>query len=145
MGDTTAGPLLTNVTLSRTRFRVGTQPTALNAQRRRSSAPTGTTIRFRVDKTARVTIVVERRRSGRTRGGRCLRPSRSDRRGRRCVRWVGQGTLRRTVQPGQVSIAFSGRIGRKALPVGPHRFRISSTDLLGRPGTKRTLAFTIVR
>lgn len=98
------------------RFRVAKGRTPI------ASAKRGTAIRFRLNDVATVRMKIERRLAGRRAGKRCVAPSPALRSGKRCKRFVGQGTLvRRNLAAGTQRIAFSGRIGGKALKPGSYR------------------------
>jgi len=134
-------PALTRASLLRKRFRVGRRPTAKVAARAQSAARrrgrgrrvprarVGTAFRFTLNTQARVTIVLERPAEGRLVGRFCRRPARRLRRNLRCVRFVEVGRLTRTgVRAGRSSVAFSGRIGRKALRPGTYRARLRASN-----------------
>ena len=139
-GADTTKPVLTAVKLSRTRFRVGKQATPRSAAAKR-----GTTLRFTVSEAATLRIVVGRRAAGRRVQGRCKPPTRKLRTRPRCVRWVKRGTLVRAVPAGAGRVAFSGRIGRKALRRGRHRFALVAVDAAGNRSAPRKVKFRIVR
>ena len=139
-GTDTTKPVLTAVKLSRTRFRVGKQATPRSAAAKR-----GTTLRFTVSEAATLRIVVGRRAAGRRVQGRCKPPTRKLRTRPRCVRWVKRGTLTRAVPAGAGRVAFSGRIGRKALRRGRHRFALVAVDAAGNRSAPRKVKFRIVR
>ena len=65
----------------------------------------------------------------------------------RCPIFRGVGVLTRRNRPaGRNSVAFSGRIGRRALRRGSYRFLIGATDAAGNTTARRSaLSFTIVR
>jgi hypothetical protein len=44
-----------------------------------------------------------------------------------------------------VSIAFSGRVGRKALKTGSYRALVTARDAAGNRSRQRTLSFKIVK
>jgi hypothetical protein len=78
-------PTLTSVSLTNTRFRVGTEATAVAAQRRRR-APRGTTFRYTLSEQATVEIAIDRAGRGvrlRRRGSRRLRCESATRANRR--------------------------------------------------------------
>jgi hypothetical protein len=91
-----------------------------------------------------VTLSIERRTTGRKVGSRCLKDSRSRRKRRKCTRYVAAGTLTRAGRQGKNKLAFSGRVGRKALPPGVYRANLSAVDVAGNTSTKRTVAFKVV-
>jgi hypothetical protein len=89
-----------------------------------------------------VQIVIARAAVGRLAVGRCVKPTRRLARHRRCTRFVAVGTLSRHASGGTNAVAFSGRIGRKALVPGSYRATLS---LSWGTAASRTLRFTIVR
>ena len=91
-----------------------------------------------------VTIVIARARPGRRVDGRCRRPTRANRGRPRCTRHVAVGTLRRNALQGANRVAFSGRIGRRALAAGTYRATIRARDAAGNRSPARTARFTVV-
>jgi virginiamycin B lyase len=138
--DTTRPAFQGRVTLSRKRFSVGRAATPLTVAR---PVPSGTQFRFALSEPARVNVKLERRASGRRVRGRCRLGAR---RGRRCKVWRSAGrSLTRQGLQGPNSIAFSGRLGRKALALGSYRALLSATDASGNRSRTVTLKFAIVR
>lgn len=133
-------PVVTGLRLTRTRFRVGATPTAVAAAR----TPAGTTVRFTLSEPSRVTLVVERAVRGRRSGAACVRPTAKLRGRRACTRYVAAGTLRRAAAAGAVRVAFTGRIGRRALRPGVYRLRVAAVDAAGNAGAARTARFRVV-
>jgi hypothetical protein len=127
------------VSLSRRRFSVGRAATPFSiAQAVRS----GTEFRFALSEPARVTVKIERKLRGRRVRGRCRAKARS---GRRCTLWKSAGrSLTRQGLQGPNSIAFSGRLGRKALAAGNYRALITATDAAGNRSRTAKLGFAIV-
>jgi hypothetical protein len=109
-------PVITSASLTRKRFSVGRAHTAVAARTRHH----GTTFRLKLSKAARIKITI--RRAHRT-----------------------AGTLKRNARPGANRIAFSGRIGRRALRPGRYVARIVASDASGKRSAPRTLHFTVVR
>ncbi len=137
-----AAPRLSKVSLTRRRFRVGARATALSA--RRTAA--GTTIRFTLSSTATVTIRFTRSAAGRRSGRRCVAPTRRLRRAKACRRTIAEGVLtRRRLSPGAHRVAFSGRVGRRALKAGSHAAALVAADSTGQASAPVTLTFRIVR
>lgn len=168
--DSAAPAFIGRVLVTR-RFRVARKATPVSARRRATRA--GGTIGFRLDEAARATIQVRRlvrgirverrgtltcrtatrrtlalaerqvrrrlgRRAARERVARAMRR-------RRCTAEQHRGTLRRDAKAGRNRIAFSGRIGRRALPAGTYRIRVRATDAAGNAATKASNRFRIVR
>jgi virginiamycin B lyase len=121
-------PVVAKLRLSAKRFRIGKARTPLAAQKRRrgKAAPVGTTIRFSLNEAADVRVSFQRKTAGRRNGERCVKPKPRLRANKRCTRWVKvRGALtRKGLNAGAQQIAFSGRIGRKALNPDAYRLTI---------------------
>jgi hypothetical protein len=117
--------------------------------RRRKAAPRGTTVRYSLSEAATVRLTVERALTGRRvkRKGRrlCVTPKRSLRHKRRCTRYKRAGTLKRRGRAGSNRVAFSGRIGSKALKPGRYRLSVVATDAAGNRSARRRVAFQVVK
>lgn len=104
----------------------------------------GTTFRFSLSEPATVGIVISERLSGRRSGKRCVAATAKLRRAATCTGFIRQGTLTRTGHQGTNRVAFSGRIGSKALKPG----RYQATLIAGAPFTRASkpaaITFTIV-
>jgi virginiamycin B lyase len=128
------------------RFRVAKARTPLTSQKRpgRKRAPAGTRVRFRLNDVATVRMKIERRLAGRRAGRRCVAPKPTLHSRQRCPRFVRRGTLvRRNLAAGTQRIAFSGRIGGRALK--PGRYRLTAVASAGGDRSKpRRAAFTVV-
>ena len=136
-----AAPELTGLALTNRTFAVGPASTLVAARAKR-----GTTFRLTVNEKATITIAFERSEPGRrAKRNRCVRPSRKNRKARRCRRWVPRGSIRRAAGPGPVEIPFSGRIGSKALKPGSYRAVVTARDGAGNLSKQRTIAFKIVK
>jgi DNA-binding beta-propeller fold protein YncE len=111
-----------------------------------TSAPRGSSFRFRLSEPATPRILLERALPGRRVGRRCVRPTARLRRNRRCVRFVRVGTLSFRARPaGANRIAFRGRIGRRALKLGRYRATITATDAARNRSAPRRASFRVVR
>jgi hypothetical protein len=66
------------------------------------------------------------------------------RRRSRCVMWTKAGALTRNSPAGKSSVAFSGRLGKRALKPGRYRFSITARDTAGNTARARRIAFRIV-
>jgi virginiamycin B lyase len=141
-------PTVSKLRLSAKRFRVGKVRTPIAAQKRRrgKATPVGTSIRFTLSETADVRIAFQRKAAGRRSGGRCVKPRPRLRSNKRCTRWVktGRALTRKDLKAGAQRIAFSGRIGRKALKPGAYRLTIVATSANGAKSKPRRAAFTVV-
>jgi PKD domain len=108
-------PRVKRVSMSRTRFRVGSRPTAVSAAAKR-----GTSFRFTLRAPAKVTVTITRR-------------------GKRVGRLI-----RKHLPNGRDAIAFSGRIGRRALKPGAYKATVSARNAKGR-AKPVAVRFSIVR
>jgi hypothetical protein len=135
-------PVVTRLRMARPRFAVSRRPTALIARARRR-APQGSAFRFTVSERSTVILRIDRLAPGRRVGKRCVAPTRRLRRRRACTRFVRAGTLTRTLPAGRRSIAFSGRIGRRALRVGSYRAVVTAVDAARNVSRARTVTFEI--
>jgi hypothetical protein len=138
----TSKPVVERFTVTNKVFRRSSSPTPLGTRRKR---PRGTTFRFQSSEAGVVKLVIERVVAGRRVGRRCLADSRARRKRRRCTRFVRAATLTRTGAVGQNRIAFSGRAGRKALPIGRYRGSLQVTDAAGNASNVKRVSFRIVR
>ncbi len=126
-------------------FAVGSKPTPTSAAKRKRP-PKGTSFGFSLDRAARVSLVIERALAGR-RGAKkkCVKPSAKLRKAKRCTRYQRVGTLTRSGKAGKNSVAFSGRIGSKALKPGGYRAVITATAPGAPKSLARTVTFKIVK
>ncbi len=123
-------PAISKLKLSKKRFRVGK----------------GTKISFALSEAADVRISFERKASGRRNGGRCVKPKPRLLSKKRCTRWAktGKALTRKGLAAGPQRIAFSGRIGRKALKPGAYRLTVVATTANGTKSKPRRATFTVL-
>jgi hypothetical protein len=136
--DTTA-LVLSALSLRRRTFAVAATQTAVSATAK------GTTLRYTLSEAAPVTIAVQRALPGRRKGSSCVRSTRRLRKAERCTRYVTVMTLRRRSPAGTSAIPFSGRVGKKRLQPGKHRFRLWGRDAAGNRSAPKAVAFRVVR
>jgi hypothetical protein len=112
-----------------------------------SRTPVGTTISYRLSEAARVTFTFSRRARGRKVGRKCVKPKRSNRRKRRCARYVKAGTLKFNGKQGTNRVKFQGRLSRrKRLALGRYRLTVGAKDAAGNVSKRtRPVSFRIVR
>ena len=116
---------------------------AVPKQRTRiSTGAKGGRFKYTLSIDARITIMVERKLSGRRAGRRCVRPTR--RLTRKCTRYQRRGALDHSGRSGPNTVFFSGRIGRRALAAGSYRATITATNA-GGASTPRATTFRVVR
>lgn len=137
-GGDTAPPQIAQPRFVPTVFRVGEAATPVAA------TASGATLSFVLSETAVATIRIQRRGGGRRVKGVC-RAVRSGK-GRRCTRWTSAGAAltRANLPAGAVQIAFSGRIGRKALRPGSYRAQVTAKDAAGNVSKVAGASFKIV-
>ena len=113
-------PKLTSVALKPAKFRVAKKATAKVAAKKK--APRGTKIRFSLNTKAKVTIRIDQKLKGRKVGKKCVKPTAKNRARKACKRLAFRGKLtRKNLVAGKRTVAFSGRIGSKALKPGKYR------------------------
>ncbi len=143
-GSDVTAPVLDRLRAVPSTFALAARPTARNAGRRR--VPRGTSLRFRLTEAATVTLSFHRRLAGRRSGTRCVKPTRRNRRAKRCTRHVAvRGKLTRRSVAGANRVRFSGRIGRRALKLGRYRLTARARDAAGNNSRRRTTAFRVVK
>jgi hypothetical protein len=136
-------PEITNARLTNKRFRVASQATAVAARK----VPRGTSFGFTLSEPARLKIMITRSAPGLRSGRRCVAPSHklTLTHAKRCTRTLTVGTLTRASEPGGAdSVAFSGRIGQRALTPGAYRAVLTASNANGSSGPVM-VAFTVVR
>jgi hypothetical protein len=136
---TSAALTATGFRVTNKRFKVGKKRTALNARTR-----TGTTFVFRLSADATSRIAIARKLPGRRKGKRCVAPRQNLK--KRCTRYVKAGTLVRQRTRATVNrVAFTGRMGKRALRPGTYRATLTASDANGRRSKPASLTFRVVR
>jgi virginiamycin B lyase len=138
-GDTTV-PAVTRARVSPRKVVVGPKRTPVRLVRR-----TGATISFTLSEQAAVSLRIEQVLRGRRVGRRCVRPTPSLGKKRRCTRYKRAGTLERSGRQGRNAVRFTGRIGKRALRRGRHRLTITARDPAGNRSKAKRTSFRIVR
>ena len=136
--DTTR-PLLSGLSFSRTGFRAYASGPSISTAR-------GTRVAYTLSEPALVSFRVERALSGRRVGGRCVRPSRTNRSARRCTRYpTMRGSFSDRGERGSNRFTFRGRLAGHALRPGRYRLRAVATDRAGNRSLLKRTGFRIVR
>jgi PKD repeat protein len=140
-------PVLSRLSLIHTHFAVSAASTVTSARVRKP--PKGTAVHFTLSESATATLKVEAESRGVRSGKRCIVPPRTKRRSthspKPCTRYTSRGTLtRKHEKAGADTVAFSGRIGRKALAKGHYRLTAKATDAAGNASRPKTATFVIV-
>jgi hypothetical protein len=116
-------------------------PSAIAARRRY-----GTTVTYALNELASVRFTVVQFQPGRKgRGGRCVKPTKGNRRARKCTRLVTlRGSFTRTGRAGTNRFRFTGRVAGRKLK--PGRYWLIATPIVGgRIGRAASAAFRIIR
>jgi hypothetical protein len=140
MNDRTA-PSVSKITLSRTRWRRG------NALPSAARAKVGMTIGFGLDEAGTARIAFGKAKPGRRVGGKCVKPTKSNRARRACTRFVAAGSFTIPARLGTNTIRFQGRLdATHRLGLGRYRVSVSATDAAGNTSKPATgPSFKIVR
>jgi hypothetical protein len=129
------GQSILSFSMLRSSFAVGSAATPIKAAAKKPK--TGSAFRFKLGIPGGVTIRIDALLPGRRSKGKCVRPTSKLKNAKRCTRAVKKGTLTRTGKAGDNSIAFSGRIGTKALPPGSYRATLAAPEAKSRTATFR--------
>jgi hypothetical protein len=138
-------PVITGARVTHRRFRVSPKHTAVSAAGG-SRAPLGTAFDFTISAASKLEITIVRVSPGLHKGSKCVAPAATLKRrhAHTCTRLILAGSLSRaTESQGSDSIAFSGRLGRRALRPGSYRATLVAR---GAGGSSKpvTVLFTIV-
>ena len=118
-----------------------------------AGTPRGTSFAYTLSEAARARLTIARAETGVRVGSACRKRTRRllaqlrrrKQRVRRCTRYVRAGVLTRTSHQGANRVAFSGRIGKRALKPARYRTTLTATDPAGNTSAPRNVTFTIVR
>jgi uncharacterized delta-60 repeat protein len=138
-GDRTA-PILSRFSASPHRFRARRASSAAAKRPRR-----GTTLTLELSEPATVRFDAFAVSRGRRVGARCRKPTRANRKRRRCTLSTRKGGFSRAVGAGRSKLAFSGRVGKRALSPARYTLRATPKDAAGNSGERRAVALRIVR
>jgi hypothetical protein len=144
-------PRVSGYRVSARRFTVGRAATPADAVA--AAVPRGTRFAYTLSEAARVRLTIARRERGVRLGRTCRKATRrllaqlrrKKRRVRHCTRYVRTGKLFRTSRKGPNRVAFSGRIGKRALKPARYRTTLVATDAAGNASVPRNVTFQIVR
>jgi hypothetical protein len=98
-----------------------------------------------LDEPATLRVTLQRVARGRREGRACRRPSRRNRAGKPCTRYVRVAGVVATVAAGPQSVRLPARPGGRALRRGKHRASVTATDAAGNRSAPATVAFTVRR
>lgn len=124
-------------------------PSAFRAASRGGSVAraVGATVRYTLSQPARATFAVERAVTGIKSRGRCVAPTRRNRNGRKCTRYVTlRGSFALDGVAGDNRFRFTGRLGGRKLAPASYRFAVAARDAAARTGSAvRSPRFRILR
>lgn len=139
-GSTPKPPVVSDLKISPVAFAPATSgpPVA------RKKSATAATISFRVSAKSNVTFAVESKTRGRRVGGKCKAPKPSNQGKPGCTLFVPVGDFPSAAKAGANSVAFSGRVGGKALSAGKYRLGASARVGSGAAGSMAYKNFEVV-
>ncbi len=144
-------PGVTSYRITNRVFGVGRRATPTAAAAAKAKKPkrharhkTGTTFRYTLSEAATVKIAIVQRFPGRLTRKRCVVPTRRLRKAKHCVRTFVRGTLTRVSHQGANSVAFSGRIGPKALKPGFYSATLTAGNAAKNTSKPITIFFRVV-
>lgn len=131
---------LVSLNLAPSTFAAAARGGSVQSAARRRRIPVDTTVAFTLNESATVRFTVRRARPGRRVGRRCVKPRKSNRRRRKCTRYVRvKGSFSVAGVAGKNRFRFTGRMRRRKLARGRYR-------LLGNAGAdSKAVRFRIVR
>jgi DNA-binding beta-propeller fold protein YncE len=141
VADITA-PVVSGYKITRKRFVVSAKSTPTRGV---ATTKKGTTFQYVLSESATARVLIAQRRAGRRQGRRCVAPTPKLAKRNRCTRLTTRGTLTRTSRQGLNRVAFSGRIGSRALKRGRYQATLKATDSANNASAGHTIFFTIVR
>jgi len=144
-GGDNAGPVVSALTLSPTRFRGGTHAASI-ARHARKRTPVGTTLSFMLSQAATVTLAFQHAQPGISIAGRCLAPSPKRRHGHHCTRYTTvRGSVSIAAPAGADRLGFDGLLtGGAKLAPGSYRLLLTASDTSGITSAAQHPAFTLV-
>jgi streptogramin lyase len=109
----------------------------------------GTKVSYTLSEAATATFTVQRVAAGRKvkvkKKTRCVRQTRTNRRKRKCTRFVTVGSFSRLSTLGQNSFKFTGRIKNRALKPGRYRMLLVARDAAGNASKAKAVRFRVVK
>jgi streptogramin lyase len=136
-------PTVGSVRVAPRTWRQGSQLPKISKRKR---APVGTRIRFTLSRAVPVRLQFFAKRSGRKAGKKCRRPTRKNRRGRKCTRLISSGVLSFSGRSGKNTVRFQGRVSRrKRLRPGRYQLKVIAADPTTTQVSVRSTGFSIVK
>jgi virginiamycin B lyase len=139
-GSTESPPVVSDLKISPAVFKPATSGPSVA----RKKSATAATISFQVSKKSNVTFGVEAKTRGHRVRGKCKVAKRANQGNPGCTLFVLVGNFFSSGQAGANSVAFSGRVGAKALSVGKYRLGASAKVGSGAAGDTAYKNFEVV-
>jgi 6-phosphogluconolactonase (cycloisomerase 2 family) len=137
-------PVIQGMTATPKRFatlaRARSATASAKAKRRRG----GTTFHYKLTETARVSVAIQRKLSGRKVGKACKRPTKANAKKRKCVRLKTLGSLVARGKAGKNKLRFSGKLRGKPLPPGRYLAKAAAVDSAGGKSAPRSTPFQVL-
>lgn len=102
-------------------------------------------VSFTLSEPAQVTYAFARRAPGRRVGGKCVKPTRSNARKRRCDRFVSAARVSAAALSGINKKTFGTQVGKSRLKPGAYRLTLVAVDGAGNRSQPKALAFRVVK
>jgi WD40 repeat protein len=122
-----------------------TAPVITRLSARATHRKRGGSVRLTLSEAGTVTVRIKRAVAGRRVGKACRKPTRANRRRKRCTRYRGVGAFKLAGVAGANRKAFGGKLRRKKLRVGRHRVSAKATDAAGNASKTRVAGFKVKR
>ncbi len=110
-----------------------------------ASVKRGTTFKYRLSEAGRVVFTIDKATSGRKVGTSCKKPTRSNRKRKKCTLYKRAGRFAQDSVAGANTKRFSGRIGSRSLSPGKYRANLVAIDAAGNRSATKRLSFRVVR
>jgi virginiamycin B lyase len=135
---------VSSIKLSPNSFRAAPKGASISKKKKRK-AKAGTRVSYTLSRAASTKFTVERAEKGRKKGKKCVAPRPSNKKGRKCTRYVlAKGSFTHKGAAGKNRFKFSGRVGKKRLKPGNYHLNAVATAGPSKSKLKRA-NFKIIR
>ena len=104
----------------------------------------GTTFHYKLTETAKVSVAIQRKLSGRKVGKACKQPTKANAKKRKCTRLKTLGSLVAKGKAGKNKLRFSGKLRGKPLPPGRYLATATAVDSAKGKSTPRSTSFEVL-
>ena len=105
----------------------------------------GTKVSYTLSEAGTATFTVKQALPGRKKKSKCVKPTRKNRKAKKCTRLVTIGSFTRPSTKGRNSFTFTGRIRGKGLKPGSYRLVLVAKDAAGNKSKAQTVTFKVVK